>query len=162
MVLERSSWDAVAHAQWTADTAVVEELRGRLIDAPHAVVRLGGRSGLRWQGAFAIIRRIGMADPATLLRRRGHLIEAGVAGRYEGRMFDAYLAAYRNGYVPHRWWAEVWYDPAPFRRWLNVPEPETDAARTAGARWDRIAKRWYSASPERGPLDAWAAPTARS
>lgn len=40
--------------------------------------------------------------------------------------------------------------------YLVVPFEEKDAARAAGARWDKQAKAWYvTADAERGPIEAW-------
>lgn len=41
--------------------------------------------------------------------------------------------------------------------WLDVPFAEKDAARQAGARWDRVAKRWYAPRPGMAGLDRWTA-----
>jgi hypothetical protein len=41
--------------------------------------------------------------------------------------------------------------------WLDVPFAEKDAAKRAGARWDRAAKRWYAPRAGIAALDRWAA-----
>jgi hypothetical protein len=43
------------------------------------------------------------------------------------------------------------------RIWLDVPFAEKDAAKEAGARWDRAAKRWYAPRAGIAGLDRWAA-----
>ncbi|GIJ49619.1 hypothetical protein Val02_65050 [Virgisporangium aliadipatigenens] len=43
------------------------------------------------------------------------------------------------------------------RIWLDVPFAEKDAAKRAGARWDRDAKRWYAPRAGITALQAWAA-----
>ncbi|MHA6798657.1 exonuclease domain-containing protein [Bounagaea algeriensis] len=41
--------------------------------------------------------------------------------------------------------------------WLDVPFAEKDAAKAAGARWDRHEKRWYAPRPGMAELAAWEA-----
>lgn len=43
------------------------------------------------------------------------------------------------------------------RIWLDVPYPEKDEAKAAGARWDASAKRWYAPRPGMAGLEKWAA-----
>lgn len=45
----------------------------------------------------------------------------------------------------------------PSRIWLDVPFSEKDAAKTAGARWDPAARRWYAPRPGMHALETWAA-----
>ena len=43
------------------------------------------------------------------------------------------------------------------RVYLDVPYPEKDAAKAAGARWDPVARRWYDPRPPTAALRRWAA-----
>lgn len=43
------------------------------------------------------------------------------------------------------------------RLWLDVPYPEKDEAKAAGARWDATARRWYAPRPGIAALRRWAA-----
>lgn len=43
------------------------------------------------------------------------------------------------------------------RIWLDVPYPEKDEAKAAGARWDPAARRWYAPRPGMAALERWAA-----
>lgn len=43
------------------------------------------------------------------------------------------------------------------RLWLDVPYREKDEAKTAGARWDQSARRWYAPRQNVGALSRWAA-----
>jgi hypothetical protein len=43
------------------------------------------------------------------------------------------------------------------RTWLDVPFDDKDAAKTAGARWDPAARRWYAPRPGLIGLERWAA-----
>ncbi|WP_414989805.1 DUF5710 domain-containing protein [Aeromicrobium sp.] len=42
------------------------------------------------------------------------------------------------------------------RIWLDVPYGEKDAAKSLGARWDPVAKRWYAPRPGMASLQRWA------
>lgn len=49
------------------------------------------------------------------------------------------------------------------KTWLNVPYKEKDAAKKAGARWDRQEKRWYAPEgTDLQPLQKWQAVPAQS
>ncbi|MCP2257566.1 hypothetical protein LX15_001251 [Streptoalloteichus tenebrarius] len=43
------------------------------------------------------------------------------------------------------------------RIWLDVPFPEKDEAKAAGARWDPAARRWYAPRSGIAALERWAA-----